>query len=443
MSAVAGAVAGFFRSPFVRVVLVAFLVLLQVPSCMIGQVARERQQSRDEATADIARNWGGRQDLLGPFLVVPYRYEVKDDQGRIAHELGWIALLPETLDVRAAPQVETRRRGLFEVPVYRTHVSLAGRFGPPRAGTGPFVAAPAVQWDKAQLVLRLSDVHALDRVAPLRWGRAPIEFLAGGGELASAGIHAPLAGLDPAVPTDFAIELDLRGSRGLYFAPVGGQTHVEMSSAWPHPAFQGTWLPTQREVGPQGFAARWDITKLARGLPAGWKRGAMDDEALAATLFGVDLVYPVDPYRMSERSLKYSALLIGLSFLVLWLFELLTRRPVHLVQYLLFGAALCVFYLLELSLAEHFGFAAAYAIAAGAVTLQVSLYARSALAGWRGAGLVCAVVTGLYGLLYLLLREEDYSLLVGSGALFAVLSLVMFLTRRVRWSGSGETPAGQ
>lgn len=443
MNAVAGAVTGFCRSPFGRVLLIAGLVLLlQVPNCMIGQVARERRQSRDEATADIARNWGGRQDLLGPFLVAPYRYEVKDGQGRIAHESGWIALLPETLEVRAAPQVETRRRGLYEVPVYRARLSLAGRFGPPRAATGAFVETAAVQWDKAYLVLRLSDVHALDRVAPLRWGGAAIEFLAGGGELAPSGIHAPLAGIDPALPADFAIELDLRGSRGLYFAPVGGQTHAEMRSVWPHPAFQGTWLPTQREVGPHGFAANWDITKLARGLPAGWKRGAMDDEVLAATLFGVDLVYPVDPYRMSERSLKYSALVIGLSFLVLWLFELLARRRVHLVQYLLFGAALCVFYLLELSLAEHFGFAAAYA-AAGAVTLQVSLYARSALAGWRGAGLVCAVVSGLYGLLYLLLREEDYALLVGSGALFAVLSLVMFLTRRVRWTASGETPAGQ
>ena len=442
MSAATSAVAGFVRSPFVRALLIAGLVLLlQVPSCMIGQVARERQQSRDEATADIARNWGGRQDLLGPFLVVPYRYEVKDDQGRIAHEDSWITLLPETLDARAAPQVETRRRGLFEVPVYRTRVTLTGRFGAPRLATGALVEAASVQWDKAQLVVRLSGVHALDRVAPLRWGRTPVEFLAGGGELTTSGIHAPLAGLDPAAPADFAIELDLRGSQGLYFAPLGGQTHAQIDSSWPHPAFQGMWLPTRREVDGQGFAASWDITKLARGLPAGWKRGAMDDEALRATLFGVDLIYPVDPYRMSERSLKYSALLIGLSFLVLWLFELLTRRPVHLVQYLLFGAALCVFYLLELSLAEHFGFAAAYAVAAGAVTLQVSLYARSALAGWRGAALMFAVVSGLYGLLYLLLREEDYSLLVGSGALFAVLSLVMFLTRRVRWTASDEAPA--
>jgi inner membrane protein len=429
----------------VRVLLIAGLVLLlQLPSCMIGQVARERQQSRDQATAELARTWGGRQDLLGPFLVVPYRYEVKDDKGRVTLEHNWITLLPERLDARAAPQVETRRRGLFEMPVYRTHVKLTGRFAAPQLGTAPFIEGAALQWGGAHLVLRLSDVHALDRVAPLAWGKSTIDFASGGGALASSGIHAKLAALDPATPQDFAIEIDLRGSQALYFAPVGGHTHAEVQSAWPHPAFQGAWLPAQREVGPQGFTASWDITKLARGLPSAWKGGwGPDEEALHATLFGVDLIYPVDPYRMSERSLKYSALLIGLSFLVLWLFELLTRRPVHLAQYLLFGAALCVFYLLELSLAEHFGFAVAYAVAAGAVTLQVALYARSALGGWRGAGLVFAAVTGLYALLYLLLREEDYSLLVGSGALFAVLSLVMFLTRGVRWTGSDEAPARQ
>ena len=433
------------RTPFARALLIAGLVLLlQVPSCMIGQLGAARQQSRDEATAELARTWGGRQDVIGPFLVVPYRIVVKDDKGRTTTEYSWITLLPEQLDARAQPQVETRRRGLFEVPVYRTHLTLTGRFAAPRLAAGAFAEAEDLQWGGAHLVLRLSDVHALDRVAPLRWGASKVDFASGGGALTSSGIHAKLTAIDPATPRDFSIELDLRGSQGLYFAPVGGQTHAEILSAWPHPAFQGAWLPAQREVGPQGFSASWDITQLARGLPAAWSQSSAPTlEALNATLFGVDLLYPVDPYRMSQRSLKYSTLFIGLSFLVLWLFEVLARRPVHLGQYLLFGAALCLFYLLELSLAEHFGFALAYAVTASAVTLQVSLYARSALGSWRGAWLVFGVVTGLYALLYLLLREEDYALLVGSGALFAVLSLVMFLTRGVRWAAPSGEPAAR
>ena len=432
------------RSPFVRVLMVGFLVLLlQVPSCVIGQLAAERQQSRDAAVADLARTWGGRQEVMGPFLVVPYRIMATDDKGRAyTRESGTVTILPDQFDIAAHPQVEARRRGLFEVPVYRSRLQLTGRFAEPRSAAGNLVPPAALQWREAQLALRLADVHALDRVGKLKWRSQEADFEAGGGIGGGTGIHAPLPLLDPAASAGFSIDIELRGSQGLYFAPLGRETRALVRSAWPHPAFQGAWLPAEREVSAEGFSARWNVTNLARGLPSAWKDGS-GVEALPGTLFGVDLLYPVDPYRMSERSLKYSTLFVGLSFLVLWLFELLTRRPVHLVQYLMFGAALCLFYLLELSLAEHFGFAAAYAVAASAVTLQVSLYARAALGSGRGAWLIFAVVTGLYALLYLLLREEDYALLVGSGALFAVLSLVMFLTRRVRWDGSAEAPARQ
>ena len=50
----------------------------------------------------------------------------------------------------------------------------------------------------------------------------------------------------------------------------------------------------------------------------------------------------------------------------------------------------------------------------------------------QGASVLAALVT-LYGFLYLLLRLEDYALLAGSVGLFVILSLVMFVTRRMNW----------
>jgi inner membrane protein len=44
-----------------------------------------------------------------------------------------------------------------------------------------------------------------------------------------------------------------------------------------------------------------------------------------------------------------------------------------------------------------------------------------------------AALTGLYGLLYALLKAEDYSLLGGTVLLFALLAAVMIGTRRVDW----------
>jgi inner membrane protein len=436
------ALATLGRMPFVRLLFMGALVLLlQVPSCMIAGVVQARQASRNEAAADIARTWGGPQDVIGPFLVVPFHVKRTDNKGHVSYDSGALVVLPEVLDARAEPAVEPRRRGLFEIPVFRSRVRLAGSF---RAPVRDAAVAPQTElrWREAQLVLRVADVHAIERVAPLRWGARDLPFEAGGGELCAAGVHAALGEVDPEKPAAFAIDLDLRGSSRLRFAPAGRETRVALRSDWPDPSFQGAWLPDERSVGAQGFSARWHVTQVARGLPASWKKGFVADESLMATLFGVELLYPVDPYRMSERSLKYDLLFTGLTFLALWLFELLARRPVHAVQYLLLGAGLCLFYLLELSLAEQLGFALAYGLAAAAVTVQLTLYARASV-GARGAATLLGVVGSLYALLYLLLREEDYALLAGSVSLFVILSAVMFLTRRVQWQPSAEAAALQ
>ena len=432
-------------APLNRVLLIAGLVLLlQIPGCMVGRVAWERQQSRDQATAEIAQTWGASQQLGGPILAVPFRRYGLDAKGkRVEVESGTVAVLPDRLDVTADARVETLRRGLFQVPVYRSRLQLSGRFSAPRTAIGTIVPLDALLWERAQLVVRLTDVHAIDRVERLRWAGRTQEFQGGGGLLGVSGLHAPLAGVSGDAPFDFSFELAVRGSDSLHFMPSARAMTVTLGSAWPHPKFNGGWLPDHREVSADGFNARWNLSSIAGGLPAAWKVCCGQDAARDAS-FGVQLLYPVDPYRMGERTLKYDLLFIGLTFLIVWLFEQRIGRAVHPVQYLMLGAALCLFYLLELSLAEHFGFAKAYALAAAAVTAQVSLYARAVLRGlWPALGLM-ALVAALYGLLYLLLGEEDYALLVGSAILFVALSAVMYLTRRVSWGAvSGEAATGQ
>ena len=97
------------------------------------------------------------------------------------------------------------------------------------------------------------------------------------------------------------------------------------------------------------------------------------------------------------------------------------------------GFALCVFYLLLVSISERAGFDIAYGISAGVTTLLISGYARAILSGTHQSVSVLASLSGLYGFLYLLLRLEDYALLAGSIGLFLVLAWVMFITRRMNW----------
>jgi len=151
----------------------------------------------------------------------------------------------------------------------------------------------------------------------------------------------------------------------------------------------------------------------------------------------VSLAVPVDPYLLAERISKYALLTLVCSFAVIWLTELLSGRRVHPIQYGFVGAGLCLFSLLQLSVAEHFGFTVAYGIAAVAVTLMVTLYSRSLLGGWRSLA-VGGVLTALYGYLYTILQAEDYALLGGAVALFLGLGVAMYLTRNYDWFGGGE-----
>jgi len=202
------------------------------------------------------------------------------------------------------------------------------------------------------------------------------------------------------------------------------------------------------------------VASLGRGFPQSWlekdepvrtaTRAALDDEdeyaaparVLDPTAFGVRMLQPIDAYRMAERSAKYAVLFIALTFATLWLFEVLAKAPLHSVQYLLVGGALCLFFLLELSLAEHLGFAAAYAIASGGIVGLVGGYAWAVLRSSGRAGVVAGIVTTLYAYLYVVLTNEDYALLAGAIGLFAALAAVMWLTRRVDWRDVGAKEEG-
>jgi inner membrane protein len=210
-----------------------------------------------------------------------------------------------------------------------------------------------------------------------------------------------------------------------------------------NPSFQGAWLPQQRKISQQGFEASWEIPFLGRSFPQAWIAHEAPEQAVNDSRFGVELVAPVDQYRMAERSVKYAGLFILLTFASVWLLEGLARVQVHPIQYLLLGCALCLFYLLLLSLAEHLGFAAAYALASLAVIALCGAYSLAIL---RSRPLACCVgagVAGLYGYLFVLLINEDYALLFGSLGLLLILAAVMYLTRNVDWYALGGGRAAQ
>ncbi len=237
---------------------------------------------------------------------------------------------------------------------------------------------------------------------------------------------------------DFALDLELKGSGELGFTPFGVTTRVSVTSNWGDPSFVGGWLPDERSVEDSGFEAKWRVPFLGRDYPQQWSSAAEPRERILESAFGVAFLSTVDHYRMSERSTKYAALFLALTFGLLWLFDVTMGIRVHPIQYSLVGAAMCLFYLLELALGEHLGFTAAYCVAAVAVVILVATYTKAVLGSSARGATVGGAIALLYAYLMALLTLEEYALLAGSVGLFVVLAVIMHQTRWIDWHRVGQ-----
>lgn len=427
------------NSQLIRVLLIGFLILLlQIPMVLIQTIISQREETRNEATEEVTAKWGSEQSVVGPLIVVPYVKKWsetrKDGEPQVHTKLRYADFLPENLHIFGRINSEVRYRGIFEVPVYRMSLAVTGRFSKPDFSEWG-IDSENILWDRAYLSVRISDVRAITNQPVLTWNEHKLNFMPGSGESSEGipGIQASLKARWDNERFDFSFPLEMNGSMGAFFVPFGQKTKVDLKSNWSEPSFQGNWLPSQRTVTNKGFQATWDIPFLGRNYPEKWRSGAGFEEAISLSRFGVNLISPVDHYRMAHRSVKYEILFLVLTFVTLWLFEILIKIRIHSLQYLLVGAGMCLFYLLELSLAEHIGFVAAYIIASSAIVLLISTYCVAILKSNRQAVVVGTVITLLYGYLYILLRNQDYALLVGSIGLFLVLATIMYLTRKIDW----------
>ncbi len=445
------------RGPILKLVLIAGLtVALLLPLGLMLGLIGERQARQASVEHEIGALWGRSQQLGGPILVVPARrLVVVDEPGengrrpvrRVVEEP--VVLLPDDYQIDATVQPETRRRGLFETVVYRLEVTLSGRFvlGP---DTVPQADGVTIDWSAATLALGLSDQRSIREAPVVTWAGRSIALSPGlptsAARLAAGGMQAPVVGLDPSDGErafDFATTLSLNGSASVSFLPLGRTTTVSLASDWPHPSFFGRFLPDQREISDTGFTARWQTSYFGRPFPQVWAPGenlVQHFAELDHAAFGVRFYQPVDAYQQTERTVKYGILFIVFTFTALFLFEMLAGVRVHIFHYALVGLALTLFYMLVLALAEQIGFTAAYALGALAVVAQIAFYTAAVLGrASRTAGLA-GLLAALYAGLWVLMQLEDYALLVGALALFAGLTAVMAVTRRVDWYAVTATP---
>jgi inner membrane protein len=419
------------------------MLLLQIPLAMISGQIYERDRTRLEAINDITSKWGRQQNIIGPRLVVPY-YEIHTWKNKYGAQektkkLRYAVFLPDSLDIAAKIQNETRYRGIFEVPVYQSTVNLQGQFNKPDLSSWG-IDPKLIEWDQAQLLVGVSDSSAIQKQVVLRWNQDTYYFEPGLGKTNTQdnGFHVPNLSVLKQTTYKFNIAMVLNGSDAFFVTPLGKNSSFKIQSDWPDPSFQGYKLPNTRKIGATGFEASWAVSNISRNYPQQWLDDTFSYAKLNQSLIGVEFVSPVDNYRMTERSIKYAVLFLLLTFVAIWLIEIFYKIRVHLLQYLLLGLGMSLFYLLLLAFSEYISFFWSYLIASSAVVAMTTLYSKAILKSTRRASWIGAGIVVLYIYLFSLLQEQNYSLLFGSIGVFLTLAGVMYITRNIDWYEPGK-----
>lgn len=433
-----------------KLLLIGLLVgLLWIGLLLVDGVRRERTGFRDEARAEVAQAWGGEQLLAGPVLVVPCRFprrevcEMKDARGgsmptEVIRTVEAVAVfLPGDLSVTGRLDATVRHRGIFPVPLYEAPLQLRGRFRPVAGALG--ISGAVLQWEQARVRIGISFPRGLRTAPTLRAGEQSclLEPDAAGGETLVAPVPLDAKALAEGIP--FSVDLLLQGCARFAVAPLGAQTRVELRSNWADPSFTGAALPVRHTVGPDGFVAAWEQAYFGRGYPQQWIEGgdqpAVSLAQLESSACAVSLLQPVDSYRLVERAIKYGVLFLILVFGNFFLVEVTARLRIHPLQYLMVGAALVLFFLGYLALGECLVPVWAYGLAAAASTALVGAYSASVLRTGRRSLVVVGGLGWTYASLYFILQLQDFALLAGAAALFVLLAVAMWVTRKIDWYG--------
>jgi inner membrane protein len=426
---------------FKFLVVLALILALAIPLLFVYGLVWERERYADRAANEVSAMWARAQTLSGPYLVIPTERTVEVQRGQETTTRtvrDYAVFRPEALDVEATLTSEIRKRGIFEIPVYRSAIAAKGRFVTPdlqRVVDG----SDRLLWDQAVLSVLIPDVRGIKETTAMTVAGESVRFRAGAGVGGSpiAGIHIPIDEARARAGFDYAFTLPLNGSKEFHVVPAGAETSVSLKSDWPHPSFSGAFLPETRSVTDAGFEATWKIPRLARG--DGQERRVNSLQQMANPMaFGAELFQPVRFYSLAQRALKYALGFIAIAFLAVFIMEIQTRRRVHWIQYLFVGLAHVIFYVLLIGTAEHIGFDYGYTGAAAATALLIGTYFGTVVRSAPRGLVMFGVLAVIYAMLYLLLRLEDYALLAGSISAFVLIAIVMFATRDVDWSRGAE-----
>ncbi len=408
----------------------ALLILLMlIPVSYIQELVTERKERQEQIIDEVSSKWAASQTVTPPYLVIPYK--TGDSAKPVTQQL---VILAETVSVKGNIEPEKRHRSNYDVLLYRSQLNMTGEF---KFSLPKNIRKEQLILPEAKVCAGISDSKGIEKKVVVHFNNTDVPLSPGlpvniDSNGLSALVDITQAQLETSIP--FSLSLQIKGSSQLHFKPMSGNSSFELNSTWPHPSFDGNVIPVRdnnEETTESSFPATWNFSNANLPFSTVLQGDAIknyDDLS-----FGVSLVQPVNQYAKAMRSIKYAIFVIGLTFALFFIIEILQKNPVHPIQYVLVGLALVIFYSLLLSISEFLSFDYAYLIAATATVVLITLYTKSHFKNWKTAGIFFGILSGLYSFIYTLISLEDTALLAGSIALFVILAVVMYASRKINW----------
>lgn len=449
------------ESIMIKLFSIGFLVLiLLLPASWIQDLMQERESRAEGVIQEISSKWSGSQTLSGPILVIPYKVQEKVDKGKDGIEIfehtEKYYFLPEDLSIAGDITPDVLHRGIFDAVVYTSALRIHADFKKPDFAKLN-ISEENVIWKDASMIFPITDLRGISDKLIFKAGdiEKPTEpssnlgvsvkkisrmsgvtegYVYPNEEYAEYSKSGVIANLGWQTADDFSgktsIDLNLKGSQRLNFVPTGKTTAVKLSGTWNNPSFDGEFLPESREITDSTFSATWKVLHYNRPFSQQWN---VPDEKLSGSDFGVKLILPVDQYQKSIRTSKYGQLIIILTFMALFLVEITRKVRIHPFQYILIGTALIIYYTLLLSFSEQIGYNAAYAMASISTVVLISLYSRSFLKDKGLVALFTSLLVVFYTFIFVIILQQDFSLIIGSVGLFLIVGALMYFSRKVSW----------
>lgn len=419
---------GFFQSTTAKMIMVGLLTLvLIIPLVFVQELISERSLRQKEVVSETTSKWGESVYFYGPILKIPY----KDP---ITLQMQNAFFFPNQLNNSSNTEIKTPlQRSIYKSNVFTTKMQFSGNYDAPNFAKKN-IPNENIMWDKASIVIKTTNLKSINDEVKIKFGNTNYTFEPIHNNQNNDSIESLETGyinLNTTQNIAFKMDITYNGSKQISIVPIGKTTNAKMTSNWNSPNFNGSFIPNEKKITNKGFNATWKILHFNRPFA---QENFENLPQLNKYAFSVDFITPVDEYQQNERASKYGFLVIGLTFLIFFLIQSISKISIHIFQYSMIGIALIMFYTLLISITEHSSFSLAYALSATSVVALISMYSISILKDKKFPMFIAISLSVLYTFIYIIIQLEDYALLVGSIGLFLILAAVMYFSRKIEWN---------